>query len=533
MSQDHELKVRVYFLFVMCGALMGLSCQPPSLAVNAAIGISSALTFAILMQTNPLTKKAGLCFGLALTAVQFHWVGSVFGNFTGSGLLSSACFAVTVFLLASLQFVFLAWIYTYLKKFQFVPPTLCLPVAWTVAELTFPKFIPWYHGSTLIALGPLIQIADIGGPPLVSFMLFWCCSIVAWLVMEIRQKGARSFSGLQISYGLLALGLVLGVLIYGKTRESSIAIAEANAPVLNVLVVQPNLNPQIDFSVERLSARSARLGELTRAGLQTSAIRPDLIIWPESAVGETYYTDEAQLGHDDSRWPFKGSMVPLLFGGQVQIGDVYSAESQFYNAAMLLLPNGGMLRPYYKEMLFPFSEQIPLATRLPSLKNIFKPISNYKAGADENTKAIYLGSTAIAVRICFEDIWPELFRQNVSRDQAQLLVSLSNDGWFAETAAGHQHHLLALWRAVENRRYLVRAGNNGITEVISASGRIIESIPVSQPTYSGVIPVKLLNEQTVFSRFGFISTWGVLVLIVGGAAILKTILLLLRKTNES
>ena len=491
-------------LFALCGAFMGLSCQPPSLILNAVIGTLSALIFSIAIARMPLTLGAGFCFGIGLTVVQFHWVASVFRLYLDSGLAGSVCFALIMFLLASFQFVLLSLFYSVLSRSALATWSLSLPVAWTLSELLFPKFIPWFHGSTLFALTPLIQVADLGGPPLLSFLLFWSCALTTALITTRRSDVVAASR--RVCLLLLAL-ISATVLIYGKIRLHAMEEATRVAAKFNVVMVQPNLDPRVDFTAERLAARALRLQELTESALRTVGPKPDLVIWPESAVGATFYPEDVTLAPDDLRRPIRQLNVPLLFGGQVQLGKVYTPESEFFNSGLLLLPQGRLRPAYYKELLFPFAERIPLGVMFPGLGRLLKPVSNYRAGTDAETAAVKLGDVTIAVRICFEDIWPSLFRKNTARDGAQLLVSLSNDGWFAETAAMYQHHLLALWRAVENRRYLIRVGNNGISEIVDSSGRIIETLPPGEPAASSVIEVRLLDESTIFSRYGTLGTW--------------------------
>lgn len=375
-----------------------------------------------------------------------------------------------------------------LKRIKILSPILILPLSWTLAEILFPKFIPWSQGATLISITPLIKIADLGGVPLISFLLFLSCNLIVDLL------SAKNRHTLLKNTLLIALILVLSG-AYTKIKNHSLDKVISNSKKINIAFIQPNLNPATDFTFENLPNRSKLLEELT-SSILNSEHKPDLIIWPESSVGYTFYTDENFINQEDKRWPLKNLQIPLIFGGQVQIGKVYSENTKFHNAGLLLLPNGELHQDYYKEVLFPFSEETPLSSIFPALEDILKPIANYKEGNKNKAQSINLGDYKIALRICFEDIWANLFKKQVTEDGANLLVSISNDGWFSNTSAMYQHHLLSMWRAVENDRYLLRIGNNGITELISPKGEVIKSYPSNTKT-AGVFE----NVPLIFSKF--------------------------------
>jgi apolipoprotein N-acyltransferase len=496
-------------LFLISAFFIGLSCQPPSLTVNAAVGMASALFFSYLIEKREFALWISICFGFILTATQFHWVGTVFQGFTNSSTVFSFLFACCVYLLASFQFLLVAWLYRCFQRSALRSYALSLPVAWTIAELAYPKFITWYHGSTQIAIIPLAQLAALGGPALVSFVVFWWASLLVKIFFT-PQEHRLNKQALGICFGIS----FIVVFIFGFYNLNNVKLIQAGEKKIRVALVQPNLNQRFDFTRLRLAPRVQRLKELTSAVVEKNGADIDLVIWPESAVGYSIYSNEKAIALSDPRFPLPHIEVPLLFGGQTQIGRKYTKNTEYYNSAYLLSPQGRLLDVYHKQVLFPFSERVPLSGIFPKLRKVFKPISNYREGEGADVSSIVVGDKIVAVRICFEDILPNLFRANVVNDEAQLLVSLSNDGWFSESAAVYQHHLLALWRAVENQRYLVRAGNNGMTELVDPTGRVLESIPLGMQTSFVTGEISLLNVQTFFSRFGFVGLWTLLGMLV-------------------
>lgn len=504
-------------VYSVLAVFIGLSCQPPSLAFNAILGISSALLLSYVLTKYPITIKSGICFGFVLSAVQFHWVASVFKLFTENSSLVSLLFAVTMYFVASFQFGIFAFLYKKLGKVRWLSPTLHLPLAWAVAELVYPKFIPWSQGATMIAVTPLIKIVDLGGLPLVTFMLFWLATLTTSLFQSPLDHPSFLNKIRLPNLALLTL-LVITLWTYSSYRTNLTQSEEQLVKTQNILIIQPNLNQDKDRDYDQLPRRAELLRKITRDAIQDATdnlqIEPDLIFWPESAVGHTFYPEETWLAAVDPRHPEPKLDVPLIFGGQVQLGKVYNKNTKFHNAALVLYPDGRLDQAYYKEKLFPFSEETPLATIFPALERKFQPISNYEKGQSTNTNSIQIGSTIIGLRICFEDIWPHLFRKNVLKDNATLLVSLSNDGWFAETSAMYQHHLLALWRAVENNRYLVRVGNNGISELVSPSGEIVETLPPDQIAFATFSKVPLLENKTLYTSYGQVVFIGIIFVII-------------------
>jgi apolipoprotein N-acyltransferase len=169
-----------------------------------------------------------------------------------------------------------------------------------------------------------------------------------------------------------------------------------------------------------------------------------------------------------------------------------------FNSALLLASDGRVLGRYDKQHLLAFGEYIPLQRYLPFLRHISPTISNLTPGA--GGIVTLPNGVSLGPLICYEDIIPHLARQAVQQG-AQVLVNLTNDVWFGDTRAPYQHRALAAWRAVENRVYLVRVTNTGLTSIIDALGREQVALPIFQAD-TLVHTIQPLRIPTLYTRFG-------------------------------
>lgn len=173
-------------------------------------------------------------------------------------------------------------------------------------------------------------------------------------------------------------------------------------------------------------------------------------------------------------------------------------EFQRFNAALLVDPATRIIDRYAKRRLLAFGERIPMEDYFPFLRNISPTIGNLTPGTG-GVVALPNG-TRIGPLICYEDILPDMGRQAVQQG-ATLLVNLTNNAWFGPTYAPYQHRQLAAFRAIENRVYLVRATNTGLTSIIDPLGREHAALPTDQPG-TRVHATQLLRMPTIYTRYG-------------------------------
>jgi apolipoprotein N-acyltransferase len=203
----------------------------------------------------------------------------------------------------------------------------------------------------------------------------------------------------------------------------------------------------------------------------------------------------------------------LLFGSpsfKIERGKV-----NHYNSAYLASPAKEIIGKYDKIHLVPYGEYVPLGEILP-LGSLGEGIGNFKSG-----KVIYnfsLPQGKFGVLICFEIIFPDLCRRFV-KSGANFLVTITNDAWFGRTSAPHQHFTIAVFRAVENRVFIARAANTGITGFIDPRGKIIKKGEIfTEEAMNGAI--RLSKKKTFYTLYGDVFAWvcsGLSLLLLGYA----------------
>ena len=178
--------------------------------------------------------------------------------------------------------------------------------------------------------------------------------------------------------------------------------------------------------------------------------------------------------------------------------DFSAKKPAYFNSAYLIDAAGEVNGKYDKVHLVPFGEYVPLKRWLPFIDKMVAQVGDFKAGRQGNT--LVWKQHPIGMLICYEAIFPELARA-MARNKAQLLVNITNDAWFGRTSAAYQHFSMAVFRSVENRRFLARAANTGISGFIDPNGRILA---VTDLYKDGALTaqVAFLSKQTIYSRWG-------------------------------
>ncbi len=176
---------------------------------------------------------------------------------------------------------------------------------------------------------------------------------------------------------------------------------------------------------------------------------------------------------------------------------------KYHNSAFLMDRDAAEIGKYDKAHLVPFGEYTPLKRWLPFIGKIVEHVGDFTPG--EPGGVIRWGDYKLGVQICYETIFPELSRTS-TRNGAQVLITLTNDAWYGDSSAPHQLFSMAVFRAVENRRALVRAANTGISGFIDPVGRITSSTPLFQEAVAAW-ETPFLEETSLYTRFGDVFAW--------------------------
>ncbi len=245
---------------------------------------------------------------------------------------------------------------------------------------------------------------------------------------------------------------------------------------------------------------------------QAAKADPQLIVWPESATPFYFQSSEKyqpQLLNWVESW---GSW--LLFGSP-SYRAVFS-QTKLYNSAFLVSPEKKLAGVYHKLHLVPFGEYVPLKGVLSFAGKLVAQVGDFSSGSEHTILELPQGK--LGVVICFEVIFPQVVRRFFDRG-AQFLVNITNDAWFGKTSASLQHFSILTLRAVENRSFVVRAANTGISGFIDPLGRIRSSTSIFVADYL-VDTINLGRGKTFYAEYGDIFSW--LCIIVTGGWLLKT-----------
>jgi apolipoprotein N-acyltransferase len=273
------------------------------------------------------------------------------------------------------------------------------------------------------------------------------------------------------------------------------AIPQGVHATQEALMVQPNVDPESNWTPALQEQTERDLVKLSAA-----AATP-LVIWPELPAPLYYYRDPdlhreaAEIAGGHGYFLFE--TVAFTSGGRP------------LNSAVLLGPNGGEIGRYDKIGLVPFGEYVPPLFSF--VNRVTQEAGDFVPG--DKIKILPAGKQKLGVFICYEAAFPDLVRQFAGAG-ANVLVNLSNDGYFGHSEARDQHLLIARMRAVENRRFLIRATNDGLSAVVDPAGKITQTIPPFRQL-AALIRYGQIEEVTFYAKHGDWFAWGCLVVAIG------------------
>ena len=366
---------------------------------------------------------------------------------------------------------------------------LLLPIFWVgleyVRSFLFSGF-PWENlGYSQYRQLPLMQFADITGVYGISFLIVWINAVVYLVLRGIAQK---QMPWKAIAVTILMLASALG---YGRIRLQEIATLSAGSPPLTVGLVQANIPQDIKWDAAFRDEAMKRHRDLTLSTLKAGA---KLVIWPESAT-PFYFQNEPE---------YQAMLFDLIrdSGSYLLIGSPSLAVEQkhyvSFNSAFLLTPDAAVAGRYDKMHLVPYGEYIPLKQLLFFVDKMVEGIGDFRPG--KGISLMPLPASPFGVLICYEIIFPDLTRRFVKQG-AGFLVNITNDAWFGNTGAPYQHFSMAVVRAIENKRWVARAANTGISGLIAPTGTIEAASTVfTQAFLTGSI--RPLQTITFYTRYG-------------------------------
>lgn len=341
---------------------------------------------------------------------------------------------------------------------------------------------PWGSiGVIATEFKPFIQSASIFGGLFITLLVIIINGGIAFIIINIKNKRKVAFAFLTIALIFLS-DITFGIVRINDDRK----VGEFKA-----MVVQGNYSglKKWNDSTDEIFQSYVKL---TREGVDGET---KLVIWPETAVPTRFCKDSSY--ETELKKLAKELDVTLVVGFFAE-----DDSKQCHNSLIGISPDGTVSKPYFKQILAPFGEYVPFANFLKKILPSFTDCINGSSGisAQKKTQIIDTPIAKVGGVICYESIFSEISRRNVEKG-AQVLAVASNDSWFDDSPALRQHFSHSVMRAVETKRFLLRASNTGISSIISPYGEIVNSAQTSIKT-SCKDYIYLNDDKTFYCKMG-------------------------------
>ncbi len=433
------------------------------------------------------------------------------------------------------------WIFDTMHRYGGLP----VPVA-VLALVLFCMYVGLYHGMFGLLLA-LVAGAKVGGSKttawgasirraLLAAPFLWVAVELArtritafpWELLGYAQTGnfaltrIATFTGVYgLSFEIVLVNSVFAAaFLAAKKRRKALLVAACAAVVIlqagewlapppvaadhTALLVQPDIPIQAGemwtkeyFQGTLRDLTAISLHPSGQPGAEKAGRRYDLIVWPESP--SPFYTNDplfrdavSELARQSGTWAVAGSIgvAPAMHSG--------GESSQIFNSAALVSPQGEWVGRYDKVHLVPFGEYLPFPQVFAFAGGLTKEVGEFQRGTSRTP--LDAGGQRFGMFICYESIFPDEARQGPLQG-AQVLVNISNDGWYGDSGAWKQHLQQTRTRAIENGRWLLAATNTGMTASIDPYGRIVAATP-RKVRIALAAPYALSSSTTFYTRHG-------------------------------
>lgn len=471
------------------GAALAVSFPNYNLSLLAWV----SLTLLILASQGARPLEAplyGFLHGLVFYPVCLPWIDTVMRQYGNVGPWTSAGILGLIAIAGGIVCSVFSWAMAVTSRRSLALACGLAPFLWVTLEFArthlpiigFPWNLTGYAASGSIAL---LQLAPLTGIFGLSFLVAAYGSLVAYALLKrttVAAKAAMVFTALLI--------------LLSFSGNSFVPVAPARHIAH---LVQTDFPQSEHYPGNWLEIHAGELDQLEQISVEAAKKSPGLLLWPEVpapfSMQEPAFAERAARIARESASEF---LVGVVDWKQNPRGAWFAT-----NSAVLLEPSGARVFTYDKIHLVPFGEYVPLRRWITFAGRLTADISDFTPGTDYRVGKIAGGR--FGVFICYEAIFPDEVRQ-FTAGGAELLINISNDGWFGRSSAPAQHLKMAQVRAVENRRWLLRDTNNGYTVAIDPYGRIVARLA---PDVRGSLdaPYDFRSDRTLYARFGDWFAW--------------------------
>jgi apolipoprotein N-acyltransferase len=431
----------------------------------------------------------GFIHGFVFIPICVPWIDTVMQQYGGIDPWSAAgIVGLMALVIGLLMSIFSSCVSAASRKSAGLACTLA-PFLWVTLEFARTKFpfvgFPWnltgYAACDSLAFVQLTPVTGIYG---LSFVVAGYSSLLAYAVM-VRTR--RAYGAVIASTALLLLiGIGGGYFVPAATARYTAHLVQTNFPQSE------------SYPSNWLQIHAAELDDLERISIEAARKSPGLIVWPEVP---------APFSLQDGAFKARATQIAVDSGENFLVGVIdwkmVSGKWDASNSAVLLDPTGQRTFTYDKVHLVPFGEYVPMRRLLSFAGRLTADISDFTPGTVYTVGKLPGGT--FGVFICYESVFPGEIR-HLAANGAELLINVSNDGWFGHSAAPMQHLMMARIRAVESRRWLLRGTNNGLTASVDPYGRFVARMA---PDIRGELdaPYDFRSDRTMYVRFGDWFSW--------------------------
>lgn len=451
----------------------------------------------------------GFLFGFGFYGISLYWIFiamHTYGDIPLWGSLLGIFLAVLLMALFPAVTAMLAALFS-----ERGPPLwIVFPLIWVVSDFARTVIplggFPWSSlAYTQKSFLPLLQSLDVTGIYGITFLVIFSNAIVGECFLSLKNK-----TRFPLKPVLFFSLIFIATFVYGQVRLRQVRHDIEGRRTLKVSMIQGNIPQEQKWLEEKIDEIIVRHVFLSEEALKE---KPALVVWPEAAY-------PAAISPENKVLPNLASFpIPLLIGVVSYDGvvpaiwppspqDIENTGFHLYNSAVLVKTGGLVADRYDKQHLVPMGEYVPLKGVFGSLNQIVPSMSSFTPGNKLNLMDIGLSPATplrFGVTICYEDLFPSISR-TFTRNGADFLVNLTNDAWYEYSSAVFQHFDFSRFRAIENRRAMVRATNTGVTGFFSPAGDVIKEAPLfKELILTAEIPVGGLTS--FYTHYGDIFVW--------------------------